>query len=78
MTQSTDTFAAILDDIPAAARDQIVPIVDFGSQYVQLIARRVREAGVYSVLVGPNITQEKKRWRRKGVRNLFLDSKTCC
>jgi GMP synthase (glutamine-hydrolysing) len=34
---------------------QTVPILDFGAQYVQLIARRVREAGVYSVLVRPDI-----------------------
>ncbi|HVT80252.1 MAG TPA: glutamine-hydrolyzing GMP synthase, partial [Phycisphaerae bacterium] len=38
-----------------AAR-QTVPILDFGAQYVQLIARRVREAGVYSVLVRPDIS----------------------
>jgi GMP synthase (glutamine-hydrolysing) len=35
---------------------QTVPILDFGAQYVQLIARRVREAGVYSVLVRPDIS----------------------
>ena len=35
---------------------EIVPIVDFGGQTAQLIARRVREAGVYSVLVSPTIT----------------------
>jgi GMP synthase (glutamine-hydrolysing) len=45
--------------MPEAMRGQCVPIVDFGSQYVQLIARRVREAGVYSVLVGPDITFEQ-------------------
>ncbi len=33
--------------------EQTVPILDFGSQYVQLIARRVREAGVHAILVDP-------------------------
>jgi hypothetical protein len=28
--------------------DEVIPILDFGSQYAQLIARRVREKGVYS------------------------------
>jgi GMP synthase (glutamine-hydrolysing) len=40
---------------------EVVPILDFGSQYAQLIARRVREAGVYSVLVRPDITLEELR-----------------
>ncbi len=40
---------------------QTVPILDFGSQYVQLIARRVREAGVYSVLVRPDISVDELR-----------------
>ena len=30
-------------------------IVDFGAQYTQLIARRVREAGAFSLLVSPTI-----------------------
>ncbi|MCC7193883.1 MAG: glutamine-hydrolyzing GMP synthase [Phycisphaeraceae bacterium] len=38
---------------------QVVPILDFGSQYVQLIARRVREAGVFSLLVAPGIAIEQ-------------------
>ena len=33
--------------------DEVIPILDFGSQYAQLIARRVREKGVYSELVPP-------------------------
>ncbi|MEM7680512.1 MAG: glutamine-hydrolyzing GMP synthase [Planctomycetota bacterium] len=41
--------------------DEVVPIVDFGSQYVQLIARRVREAGVYAMMVGPNVEPESLR-----------------
>lgn len=35
--------------------EQVIPILDFGSQYAQLIARRVRECGVYSQLVRPDI-----------------------
>ena len=31
-------------------------ILDFGSQYAQLIARRVREAGAFSLLVAPRDT----------------------
>ena len=33
--------------------EETIPILDFGSQYVQLIARRVREAGVRALLVDP-------------------------
>ena len=36
------------------SRAETVLILDFGSQYAQLIARRVREAGVYSLLVRPD------------------------
>ncbi len=48
-----------LADLPQAMRGQVVPILDFGSQYVQLIARRVREAGVFSLLVAPDTPIEK-------------------
>jgi GMP synthase (glutamine-hydrolysing) len=43
---------------------EIVPILDFGSQYSQLIARRVREAGVYSELVRPDISLEELREKK--------------
>ncbi len=33
---------------------ETVLIIDFGSQYAQLIARRVREAGAFSLLVAPD------------------------
>ena len=36
-------------------------ILDFGSQYTQLIARRVREAGVYSELYGWELSEQEIR-----------------
>jgi GMP synthase (glutamine-hydrolysing) len=38
--------------------DEVIPVLDFGSQYAQLIARRVREAGAFSVLVSPSTPVE--------------------
>jgi len=40
---------------------ETIVILDFGSQYAQLIARRVRENGVYSVLARPDVTAEEIR-----------------
>jgi len=42
-------------------QSEIIPILDFGSQYAQLIARRVREKGVYSELVRPDISIDDLR-----------------
>ncbi len=43
------------------AQGELVVILDFGSQYAQLIARRVRENGVYSILARPNLPVEELR-----------------
>ena len=40
---------------------ETILVLDFGSQYSQLIARRVREAGAFSLLVAPNESLEKLR-----------------
>jgi GMP synthase (glutamine-hydrolysing) len=42
-------------------QSESIVILDFGSQYAQLIARRVRENGVYSVLAHPNVGVEEVR-----------------
>ena len=43
------------------AHDEVVPVLDFGSQTAQLIARRVRELGVFALLVKPDITAAEMR-----------------
>ncbi len=55
---------------PPSPNDDSVLVLDFGSQTAQLIARRVREAGVFSRLVRPDIPPEEIK--RLGPRGLIL------
>lgn len=41
--------------------NEVILVLDFGSQYTQLIARRIREAGAFSLLVAPDMPVEKLR-----------------
>jgi len=49
---------------------EVIAILDFGSQYSQLIARRVRENHVYSELLAPDTPPE--RIREMGARGIIL------
>jgi GMP synthase (glutamine-hydrolysing) len=52
----------------ALPHDEVIPILDFGSQTAQLIARRVREAGAFSVLMHPGTpVAEIARLKPKGI-----------
>ncbi len=50
-------------------QNEFIAIIDFGSQYTQLIARRVREASVYCEILTPDATPEQitKDRKLKGV-----------
>src|SRR5690606_41134225 len=64
MRQAAKTASAAHPDIHA---DRVL-ILDFGSQYTQLIARRVRECGVYSEIHPWDMEDEALRaWRPKGI-----------
>ncbi|MBZ0172094.1 MAG: glutamine-hydrolyzing GMP synthase, partial [Phycisphaerales bacterium] len=58
MTMTDSEHGTLRGDHP---HNEVVPILDFGGQTAQLIARRAREAGVYAVLVHPGISVEELR-----------------
>lgn len=49
---------------------EVIAIIDFGSQYGQLIARRVREHKVYSQIYQPNVKIEKLA--QLGIKGIIL------
>ena len=56
-----------IDDLSGQVQESII-IIDFGSQYTLLIARRIREAKVYCEVFGPNITWAQiKKLNPKGI-----------
>ena len=57
--------AAVLDaDTPIEPRTEEVVVLDYGGQYSQLIARRVRECGVFSELLPHHVGAEAVAQRR--------------
>jgi GMP synthase (glutamine-hydrolysing) len=53
---------------PPLPHDEVIPILDFGAQTAQLIARRVREAGAFSLLMHPATpAAEIQKLRPKGI-----------
>jgi GMP synthase (glutamine-hydrolysing) len=54
--------------IQAPPHTEVIAIFDFGSQYAQLIARRVREAGAFSMLLAPDTSLEEiQKLKPKGI-----------
>jgi GMP synthase (glutamine-hydrolysing) len=61
-----ETTANVRDELPAATNEVVV--LDYGGQYSQLIARRVREYGVFSELLPYHVgAEEVARRRPRGV-----------
>ncbi len=56
-------------DVPASATDEVL-VLDFGGQYSQLIARRVRECGVFAELLPHHVSLEEIK--RRAPRGLIL------
>jgi len=65
---TTSQAAKSKEQAPDNALQDSIAILDFGSQFSQLIARRVREINVYSELIPHSISAaELKRLNPKGI-----------
>jgi GMP synthase (glutamine-hydrolysing) len=51
-----------------SAPSNCIAVLDFGSQYTQLIARRIREARVFSIVLPPSAPPEEiRKWKPAGI-----------
>src|SRR3982751_6137337 len=63
-----NTAASPMTNAPGDIHSSRVLILDFGAQYTQLIARRVRENGVYCEILPWDVSNEEvRRWKPKGI-----------
>ena len=70
MTLSSPSASPLPDPAAAAAPPESILILDFGSQYTQLIARRLRELGVFSEILP--CTASAAEIRERGPRGIVL------